>query len=186
MYQQQGSPEDHTLTLKVIPGFTPFPISTESTAKVKLPSNVQRCDIAPLFLLVNSDRLIVPGHTPNVHLIPYSNSIDKKKSIPQTCLLCYTVPWTIQPPPFVQSLTFQVPQCPLSRVTHPLARFPRIRRSNIQSIYLPQNYHIGHNILMEINGHYWVPVSHNGPTPEVLYQHTVACSNLFCCCCQFL
>jgi len=33
-------------------------------------------------------------------------------------------------------------------------------------ISLPQNHHIDHSMLMEINGHNWVPVSHNGPPPE--------------------
>jgi len=35
----------------------------------------------------------------------------------------------------------------------------------MSNISLPQNHHTGHRMLMEINGHYWVPISHNGPTP---------------------
>ena len=69
-------------------------------------------------------------------------------------LLCYTTPQAISP----------------------LARFPHIIRSKNQGISLPQNHHTHHRMLMEINGNYWVPVSHNGPTLEVLYQYIFVCS----------
>jgi len=43
------------------------------------------------------------------------------------------------------------------------------RKIQNQGIYLPQNHHIGHRMFMAMNGHYWVPVSHNCPAPEVFY-----------------
>jgi len=52
-------------------------------------------------------------------------------------------------------------------------------------ISLPQNHHTSHNMLMEINWHYWVLVSHYGPASKVLYRHIVACSNFFHCYCSF-
>ena len=79
---QQGNPEDHTSTLKVIPRFTSFPGSPESTTIVKAASNVQCYNPAPLVLSVNNYQLIFPGHTPNVHLIPSRNVSDQNKSIP--------------------------------------------------------------------------------------------------------
>lgn len=51
------------------------------------------------------------------------------------------------------------------------------RKINNQGIYLQQNHNIGHIILMEINGNYWVLVYHNGLALEVIYQHTVVSSN---------
>jgi len=49
-----GNPEAHTSTLKVIPGFTSFLENPESIAKVKVASNVQRCNPPPLFFSVNN------------------------------------------------------------------------------------------------------------------------------------
>jgi len=86
------------------------------------------------------------------HPLSYSHTPSK---FCRHSLLCYTVP----------------------RVTPPLARFPHIKRSKNSGISLPQNHHTSHSMLMEINGHYWVPVSHNGPSPKLLYQHILACSN---------
>jgi len=65
------------------------------------------------------------------------------------------------------------------QATSPLVRFSRIRRSKNQGISLPQNQHNGHSMLIEINRHFLVLVTHNDPTPEVFYQHTTACSNFF-------
>lgn len=48
-----------------------------------------------------------------------------------------------------------------------------------QGMYLPINHHIVHIMLLEINGHYWVQVSHTGPNPKVFHQHTIECSNPF-------
>ena len=45
--------------------------------------------------------------------------------------------------------------------------------------YTYLNDHTGHIMLMEINGHYWVPDSDNGLAPKVPYQHTAAFSNSF-------
>jgi len=59
---------------------------------------------------VNIYRLIISGHTPYVHMIPSRNANDQNQSIPQSSLRCNTMPWVIQSPPFVQSLTFQVPR----------------------------------------------------------------------------
>ena len=121
-----------------------------------------------LVLSLNSYQLIVPGRTPNVHLIPSSNANDQNKSI---CDLPFSTTQSHENlvTSFVQSLTFQVPLAPPSWVVHPLARLPHIRRFKYQGIYLPKNYHTSHSMLMEINGHYWVPMPHNGHAPEVLY-----------------
>lgn len=78
---QQGDPETHTFTLKVVPGFTYFQGSPKSIATVKVASNAQHYNPAPLVLSVNSYRIIVQGCTPNVHLIPSGNANDQNKSI---------------------------------------------------------------------------------------------------------
>ena len=88
--------------------------------------------------------------------------------------------------PSVQSLTFQVSLAPPSPVVHPLEKLPRTRRYKNQGISLPENHHTSNSMRMEINGHYWVLVSQNGPTPEVPYKHIATCSNFFYWCCQFL
>ena len=81
-----------------------------------------------------------------------------------TCLLSSTsIPFSI-----MQSLERPLPcQCFLTY------------KGKKKGLSLPQNHHNSHSILMEINGHYWVPVSHNGPAPKVLYQHTTTFSNSF-------
>ena len=43
-------------------------------------SNVQCYNLVPLVLLLNSYWFIVPGRTPNLHLIPSGNANDQKKS----------------------------------------------------------------------------------------------------------
>lgn len=58
-----------------------LPRKSRIHCKVKSASNVQRYNPAPLILLANSHWLIVPGHTPNVHLLPSGNANDQKKSI---------------------------------------------------------------------------------------------------------
>jgi len=65
----------------VVPGFTSFPGGPESTITFKVASNVQRYNPAPLVLSINNYWIILPGHTPNVHLIPSSNSNDQSKYI---------------------------------------------------------------------------------------------------------
>ena len=49
--------------------------------KVKFSFNVHRYNLAPLVLSVNNYRLIVLGHTPNVHFIPSRNANDQNKYI---------------------------------------------------------------------------------------------------------
>ena len=51
--------------------------------------------------------------------------IMRNKIHPWPSLIWYVVPWAIQPPPSMQSLTFQVPWYPLYWVIHPLARLSR-------------------------------------------------------------
>lgn len=139
MYQQQRNLEAHTSTPKAITRFTSFSGIPKSTTKVKAASNFQRYNPVPLVLSVNSYRLIFIGNTPNVHLVPSRNSNDKKIYLPQPSLLCYIVPREIQAPPLVQSLTFQVPEHPLSHAIHPLTRFHHIVRYKNQGISFPQN-----------------------------------------------
>ena len=115
-----------------------LPRKSRIHCKVKSASNVQRCNPAPLFLSLNSYQLIVPGRTPNVHLIPYGNANDQNKSIyglPLFSTQSLRHPVT----PSVQSLTFQVPLAPPSRAVHPLARLPYIGRYKNQGIHLPQH-----------------------------------------------
>lgn len=150
----------------------------QNPLQCQLISNVQHYDHALLVPSMNSYWLIVLRYMPNVRLIPFGNDNDQNKSIPWPSPLYYTIPWAILSPPSVQSLTFQVPWPPLSCMIHPLEKFPCIRRSKNQGISLLKNHHTGHNMLMEINRQYWVPVFHNGPAPK--YHHTVVCSNSFC------
>lgn len=130
------------------------------------------------FLSVNIYQLIIPRNTPNVHLIPSRNANDQNKSF-------LDLPFSA-----TQSLGKSV--TPFHAVTHlpssltsPILGDPFLskasshRKVNNQGIYLRQNHHTSHSMLMEINGHYWAPMSHNGPAPKVLYQHTVAYSNYF-------
>jgi len=153
LHPKEENLESHTSTFKVIPGFTSFPRSPQPTVKVKSASNVQHYNLATLVLSMNSYRLIVPGHTPNVHLIPSSNANDQNKSIP-------TFPSLLHSPsgnpviPSVQSLTFHVLLAPPSWEIHPLERLSHIGRYKNWGISRPRNHHIGHNMLMEINGHY--------------------------------
>lgn len=90
-----------------------------------------------------------------------------KKIHPRASLICYTFPLEIWSPPSMQSHTFQGPLAPPSRAAHPLARLPCIRIYKNKFISLSQNHDNGHNMLMEINGRYWVPVSHNDPAPKI-------------------
>ena len=182
---QQGNLEAHTSTLKVIPGFTSFPGSPESTATVKVASNVQRCNPMPLVLSENNCQLIFLGHNPNVHLIPSGNAHNQNKSI---CDLPFFATQSLRNPVTL----FRVDTHLVSYLESPVLRDSSLGKAsqnqkiNNRGIYLPQNHHTGHSMLMAINGHYWVPVSHNGPGPEVLYQHIAACSNFFCCFYQLL
>jgi len=136
-----------------------------------------------LVLSVNNYRLIVPGYTPNVLLIPYDIANDQNKSIPCPSLLFYIVPQEIHSPPSCNHSPSNFPDIPLSRAIHPLARFLGIGRSKNKGTSLPQNHHNIYNMIMRISGHYWVLVSHSDPAPEVLYQHIVSCSNSFFHCC---
>lgn len=62
---------------KLVPRFTSFPGSPESTVTVKVSSNVWHYNLAPLVPSTNSYRLIVSGCTPNVHLITSGNANDQ-------------------------------------------------------------------------------------------------------------
>ena len=42
-------------------------------------SNVKSYNLVPLFFSAKNYQPIVPGHTPNVHLIPYGNANDQNK-----------------------------------------------------------------------------------------------------------
>jgi len=136
--------------------------------KVKSTSNVQRYDPMPLVLSANNYQLIVLGHTTNVHLIPFGNVNDKKKSIPWPSLLYYTVPWAIWSTPSMHSLTFQVPLAPPSQRVHPLERLPRIRDTkDIIPSYISYHDH----------GNQWIllgTIAHNGPSPKGFTS--IACS----------
>lgn len=113
-----------------------LPRKSRIHCKVKSASNVQDYNPAPIVLSANSYRLIVLGHTSNVHLIPYGNANDQTKSI-------HDLPFSATQSlgnlvtSSMQSLTFQVPLAPPSYVDHPLERLPRIGRYNNQGISLP-------------------------------------------------
>lgn len=81
-HPQQRNIEAHTSTLKAIGGFTSFPRSLESTIIVKVASNVQQYNHAPLVLPVNNYWLIVLVCTPKIHMIPSHNPNDPNESIP--------------------------------------------------------------------------------------------------------
>ena len=125
---QQGNPQAHTSTPKVIPRFTSFPGISKSTIKVKSASNVQHYNPTPLFLSVNSYRLIVLGHAPNVHMIPSSNANDHHQYILGLPFSSIQSLRQSGHPPSMQSLAFQFPQHPLSQAIHPLARLPCVKR----------------------------------------------------------
>ena len=59
-----------------------LPKNSRIDQKVESASNVHRYNPVPLVLSVNSYRLIALGRTPNGHLIPFINSNDQNKSIP--------------------------------------------------------------------------------------------------------
>jgi len=163
LHLQHENPKAHTSTLKVIPGFTSFLGSPESTVKVNSASNVQPYNPTPLVLLVNSYWLIVPGRTPNVHLIPSSNANDKKKN---PSLAFHSL---LHSPSGNLVTSFRVVTHLPSCASTPISGSPSLGKASlhqkIQKLrHIPaSNHHTGHTILMAINGNYWVSMFHNGP-----------------------
>lgn len=131
--------------------------------KVKSTSNVQHYNPLPLVLLVNSYQLIFPRCTPNVHLIPSGNANDQNKYIRDLLSLLHS-PSRIQSP------------LPCNHSPSKFCQHHYPRKSILWKGFLASedittkaylcSHHTGHSMLMEINRHYWVPVSQNGPTLE--------------------
>lgn len=62
-----------------------------------------------------------------------------------------------------------------SSISNPILSNPSVGKASSewkiqksQGISLPYNHHNRHSMLMEINGYYWVPVSHNNLAPKCL------------------
>jgi len=150
--------------------------------KFKYASIVQCYNPTPLVLLVNSYPCIVPGHTPNVHLIPSGNSNDQTKSILDfSFFTTQSLEQSSQP--------LLCSHLPSKFWWHPhLGNFIPWKgflasEDTKNKAYPYLNDGTSNNMLMAINEHYLVPVSHNGPAPKMLYMHTTTCSNLFRCHC---
>lgn len=146
---------------------------------IQTASNVQCYNPTPLFLSANNYRIIILWCTPNVHLIPFGNANDQRKYIPD---LLFSSAQSLEKFSHPFYAITHLPSSPTSSILgdRSLGKASSHRKFKQARHILTSNHHTDHIMLMEINGHYWVLVSQNGLSlVEVLYQHTVACSNSF-------
>jgi len=154
-----------------------LPRKSKIHCKVKYASNVQRYNPAPLVLLVNSHWLIVSGHTPNVHLIPSGNANDQNKSI-----LVHRPIWSPLPCNHSPSKFLDIPY--LGRSIPWKGFLTSEGQTTKEYTYL--------KTIIPVIACSWQSMDTIGyrcPTMAcswMLYQHTVACYNSFCCWCECL
>jgi len=164
MNPQQGNLEAHTSPLKIILGSTSFPGSPESTAN----SNLHPMSSAIITRHLSSQQTVTgssfQGTLPM--FIWFHMAMIMTKTNPSV-----TFPSLLHSPSGIQSpLPCSHSPSKFHWHPHPGQSIPWkgfLTSKDKKPRHIPAStHHTSHSMLIEINGHYWVPRSHNGPAPE--------------------